>query len=109
MVLFPLITQYTRLMLLLLFGYICDLAFWVGLLDTPKVSMGILILDFFLVGQLCMGQIIFGPLPCHPKIHHRDYIEGIPLNAGMSGASQTCDGISRVYSHCTSPESIVQT
>ena len=40
---------------------------------------------FFLVGQLNLGQIIFGPLP-HPKIHHRDYIEGIPLNAKMSGA-----------------------
>ena len=27
----------------------------------------------------------------------------------MDGAWQTCDGISRVCSHCTSPESIVQT
>ena len=63
---------------------------------------------FFLVGQLCLGQIIFGPLP-HPQIHHRDYIEGIPLNTKISGTLQTCDGISRVYSHCTYPESIVQT
>ena len=40
---------------------------------------------FFLVGQLCSDQIIFGPLP-HPKIYHRDYIERIPLNAKMCGA-----------------------
>ena len=83
------------------------LDFWVGLLHTGLY--GDTYFGFFLpVGQLCLGQI-FDPLPHHPKIHYRDYIEGIPLNAKMSGALQTCDGISRVYSHCTSPESIVQT
>ena len=59
-------------------------------------------------GQLHLGQIIFGPLPHHPKIHHRDYIERIPLNAKLSSALQTYDGISRLYSHCTSPENGVQ-
>ena len=63
--------------------------------------MGVTLLDFFLVVQLCSGQIIFGPLP-HPKIHHADCIEGIPLNAKMSGALQTWDGINKVCSHCTS-------
>ena len=62
---------------------------------------------FFWWGQLHSSQIIFGLLPHHPKIHHRDYNEGTPFNAEMSGVSQTCEGISRVYSHCTSPESIV--
>ena len=38
---------------------------------------------YFTVGQLHLGQIIFGPLPHHPKICHRDYIERIPLNAKM--------------------------
>ena len=36
---------------------------------------------YLTVGQLCLGQMIFGPLPHHPQIHHRDYIERIPLNA----------------------------
>ena len=52
---------------------------------TLLESLGITPLDFFLVGQLCLDQIISGPLP-HPKNHHRDYIEGIPLNARISGA-----------------------
>ena len=52
----------------------------------------------FLVGQLCLGQVTFGPLPHHPKIHHGDYIEGI-LNAKMGGTWQTFDGNSRVYFH----------
>ena len=82
---------------------------WLGCCTLPGSLWGSLFLDFFFSGgQLWLGQIIFGPLP-HPKIHHRDYIEGIPLNAEMSGALQTCDGISRVHSHCTSPENGVQT
>ena len=60
------------------FCYACHLVFWVGLLHIPRVSMGVTLLDFFLVGQLQLGKIIFGPLP-HPKIYHRDYIERIPL------------------------------
>ena len=37
-----------------------------------------------------------------PKIHHRDYIDGIPLNAKMSGAWQKWDGTSKVCLHYTS-------
>ena len=44
----------------------------------------------------------------HPTIHLRDYIEGIPLNAKVSSPWQTNNGISRVHSHCTSPENSVQ-
>ena len=27
------------------------------------------------------GELAFGPLPLHPKIHHRVNIDGIPTNA----------------------------
>ena len=36
---------------------------------------------YLILGQLHSGQIVIGPLPHHPKIQHRDYIERIPLNA----------------------------
>ena len=62
----------------------------------------------FLMGQLHLGQIMFCPLPHHSKIHHGDYIEGIPLNVEMGGAWQIFDGNSRVCSLCTSPENGVQ-
>ena len=45
-----------------------------------KSLWGLLSWFFFLVGQLGSNQITFGPLH-HPKIHHRDNIDGIPLNA----------------------------
>ena len=35
----------------------------------------------FRVGQLCLGETTSGPLPHHPQIHHRDYIERVALNA----------------------------
>ena len=103
----PLVTKCTRACVVA-FGYVCQPVFWVGLLHTPWVSIGILFWNFFLVGQLCLGQIVFGPFPHHPKIHHKDYIEGIPLNAKMRGALKACAGIIRVYSHCTSPKNSVQ-
>ena len=81
-----------------------------GCCTFPGPLWGYLFWKFcFLVGKLCLGQITFGPLPHCSKIHHRDYIERIPFNAQMGGAWQTFDGDSRVCSHCTSPESIVQT
>ena len=36
---------------------------------------------YFTVGQLCMGQISIGPIPHHAKIHCREHIKRIPLNA----------------------------
>ena len=92
---------------MLLLFYVCPLVFWVRLLHTLEVYWGFSFLDFFLMWQLCLGQIIFVPLS-YPKVYHRDYIEGIPLNAKMSGV-QTHDGISRVYAHCTSQANGVQT
>ena len=44
-------------MLLLLFGYVCHLVFWVGLLHTPRVSMGILFFFVFFSG----GAVALGP------------------------------------------------
>ena len=81
--LIPLVTPCTRAHVVIAFGCVCQSVFWVRLLHTPWVSMGILHWKFvfFTVGQLHSGKIIFGPLPYHPKIHHRDYIERIPLNA----------------------------
>ena len=47
----------------------------------PGSLWGYCIGIYFTVGQLCLGQIIFGPLLHHLKIHHRDNIEIISLNA----------------------------
>ena len=71
--------------LLVIFCYACHLVFWMGLLHTPRVCMGVTLLDVFLVGQLWSDQITLVHSP-HPKIHHRDYIDGAPLNAKVSGA-----------------------
>ena len=49
---------------------------------------------YFTVGQLPLGQISFGLLPHHPKIHCREHIERIPLNTKLSSAWQTHDGTS---------------
>ena len=65
-------------MLLLLLAMSVNQFFWVGLLHTLWISMGIVIGIFSLVRQLHLGQIVFGLLPHHPKIHHRDYTERIP-------------------------------
>ena len=35
----------------------------------------------FPLGQLHSDQISFGPFPPHPKIHHRDNINGVQINA----------------------------
>ena len=69
--------------------------------------MGINSLGVSLVGQLHLDQITFCPLP-HPEIHHRDYIDGIPLNAKVSDAWQKWDGTSKVCLHYTSHENGVQ-
>ena len=61
----------------------------------------------FLVGQLHSGQITFGPLLCCHKIHHRDYIEEIPLNAKMGGAWQTFDGNSSVWFYTVLPQKVL--
>ena len=61
---------------------------------------------FYLVGQLHSDQITFGPLPAVQKIHHRDYINGIPLNAKVSDAWQKWDG--KVCLHYTFHKNDVQ-
>ena len=90
-------------------GLCCCCYFWLYLSssylgEAATHSLGlygdILLEVHFPVGQLCLDQITFGPLPHHSKIHHRDYIERIPLNAKT--------GDSKVCSHCTSPENVVQ-
>ena len=45
------------------FFYACHLAFWMGMLHTPRVSIRVIFLDFLLVWQLHSDQIISGPLP----------------------------------------------
>ena len=42
----------------------------------------------------------------HPKIHHRDHIDGVPIHARVC-AWQIYDVSSRVSSHCTLPKSVV--
>ena len=80
----------------------CYLVLGVGLPHTPRVSMGVtLMVYFFWWGSCTWDQITFGPLP-HPKIHNRDYTDGIPLNAKVSGAWQKWDGASKVCLHYTS-------
>ena len=58
---------------------LCCYCFW--LCTLPGSLWGYCVGIFFTVGQLCSGQITASPLPHHPKIHHRDYIERILLNA----------------------------
>ena len=60
---------------------------------------------FFLVGQLCLGQIISGPLPPSKNWPQRLHWRNSP-QCQMSDAEQTCDGISRVYLHCNAPEMV---
>ena len=48
-------------------------------LDTHRVSIRTLLFGFQAVGQMCSDQIYFSLLP-HPKIHHRNYIGGIPIH-----------------------------
>ena len=68
---------------------LCCYCFWLCLSTSflcgaATHSLGLYrdtVLEFFSVGQLHFGQIIFGPLSHHPKICHRHYIERIPLNA----------------------------
>ena len=65
----------------------CHLVLGVGLPHIPRVCMGVTLLVFFWwAAALRLNNLWFTP-PC-PKIHHRDYIDGIPLNAKMSGAWQ---------------------
>ena len=68
------------MLLLLLIMSVNQFSGW-GCHTLPGSLWGYCVGIYFTVGQLHLGQIIFGPLPHHPKIHHRDHIERIPLNA----------------------------
>ena len=63
---------------------------------------------YFTVGQLHAGQIIFGPSPTFQRSSIETTLKEFPSIPKLSSAWQTCDGISSVYSHCTSPENGVQ-
>ena len=107
-VLIPLITPCTRASVVVTLPYLSTN--FLGEAATHSLGLyGDNLLEVcFPVGQLCLGQITFGPPPHHSKIHHRDYIEGIPLNAKMCGAWLTFGGDSRECLHCTSSENSVQ-
>ena len=107
-VLILLVTPCTRAHVVVTFGCTCQLVFWVRLLHTCWVSMGITFWKFlFKWGSCAQAKKNLWSTPPHSKIHHRDYIEGIPLNAKVGGARQTFDSDSRACSHCTSPEKSV--
>ena len=106
MVLIPLILCTRACVIALLLSSACHLVLGVGLPHNPRVSMGVTLLVFS-GGAAALRPITCGPLP-HPKIHHRNYINGIPLNAKVSGAWQKWDGTSKVCLHYTFHKNGVQ-
>ena len=50
---------------------------------SPSLYRDTVLEFYYTVGQLHTGQISSDPLPHHPKIHCREHIERIPLNAKM--------------------------
>ena len=101
-------TQYTGAHVVIAFGFVCQLDFWVGLPHTPLVSMGTLCWNLSHSGAAALGPNNLWSTPPSSK--------DLPWRLNWKNSPQCqnwlvldrCDGISRVYSHCTSPENGVQ-
>ena len=76
---------------------------------TLRVSIVVTLLVYSSVGAAALRpNNIWSLLPIQ-KIHHRDYIDGITLNAKVSGAWQKLGDTSKVCLHYTSHDNSVQT
>ena len=81
-VVFTPLTLCTRACVVALLFLLClSPCFLGGLLHTPKVSMGVTLLEFF-----HGGAAVLRPNNLWSTPHHRNYIDRIPLNAKVSGA-----------------------